>query len=343
MVRRHIRLTCCTILLVFVTVRSAAAFEDVAAPGPAMATAAARFVETLDHSQKLRATFAYDDPERLNWHFIPRERQGVGLWDLDGAAMDAASDLVRSGLSTAGYEKVLQIRSLEEVLYLFEGGEEAERREKRHPHKYFISIFGTPAGKGLWGWRFEGHHLSLNFSIQDGKIVSSTPEFYGANPGLIDAGPGRSLRVLGRREEIAREILKACTDQNRGRMWLSKEAPNDVRGGGVIQPVVDAPQGLRFAEMSPEQQKLLKELIAEYLTAMPATVVRERMQAIQKAGMDDVHFGWWGGSELNEPHHYVVQGSTFIIEYNNTQNNANHVHAIWRNLAGDFNLPAKGE
>ena len=306
--------------------------------GVAMAHSAARFLESLDHSQKLKATFKYDDPERLNWHFIPRERLGLGLWDLDGAARDAADDLVRSALTQAGYHKTLEIRSLEEVLYLFEGGEEAERRTKRHPHRYYISIFGTPGTKGLWGWRFEGHHLSLNFSIHNGKIVSSTPEFFGANPGLIDAGPGRSLRVLGKREDIARQILKATAVDKQEQLWLSKEAPKDIRGGGVAQPVIDKPQGMRYADMSPEQQKLLKELLAEYLTAMPAPVVRERMQAIQKAGLDDIHFGWWGGSELNEPHHYVVQGGTFVIEYNNTQNSANHVHAIWRNVAGDFNV-----
>ncbi len=314
------------------------AFQADARPGAEMAQAAERFLDSLDHSQKLLATFKYDDPERINWHFIPRERKGVGLWDLNGAARDAANGLVASGLTAAGYEKVLQARSLEEVLYLFEGGSEEERRTKRHPHKYYVSIFGDPSSKDVWGWRFEGHHLSLNFSIKNGKIVSSTPEFFGANPGLIDAGPGRSLRVLGKREDIARQILKATPDDQKSKLWLSKEAPNDIRGGGVAQPIVENPAGVRYADMTPEQQQLMKDLLAEYLTAMPATVVKERMQQINKAGMDDIYFGWWGGSELNEPHHYVVQGRTFIIEYNNTQNNANHVHAIWRNLGGDFNV-----
>lgn len=309
-------------------------------PGQAMVTAAERFLEVLDHSQRLQATFKYDDPERINWHFIPRDRKGVGLWDLNGAKKDAANALVKSGLTAAGYHKVLEVRSLEEVLYLFEGGEEAERRKKRHPHRYYVSIFGTPGAKSLWGWRFEGHHLSLNFSVKNGKIVSSTPEFFGANPGLIDAGPGRALRVLGKREDIARKILKACPEDNQQTLWLSKEAPKDIRGGGVAQPVIDKPQGMKFADMNLEQQTLLRELLAEYLTAMPAVVVKERMGQIKEAGLDNIHFGWWGGSELNEPHHYVVQGSTFVIEYNNTQNSANHVHAIWRNLAGDFNLPA---
>lgn len=317
-----------------------ASAQQAESPGLEMTQAAVRFLEVLDHSLKLKASFSYDDPERLNWHFIPRERNGVGLWDLNGAARDSANALVKSGLTAAGYKQVLQVRSLEEVLYLFEGGEEAERRAKRHPHKYYVTIFGTPSSKGTWGWRFEGHHLSLNFSIKNGEIVSSTPEFIGANPGLIDAGPKRYLRVLGKREDIAREILKACSAETSPKAWLSKKAPKDIRGGGVAQPVLAAPEGLRFADMSPEQQKMLKELIAEYLTAMPITVVRERMKLITADGMDDIHFAWWGGSERNEPHHYVVQGKSFVIEYNNTQNDANHVHAIWRNTAGDFNVSA---
>ena len=314
---------------------------ETASSGGQMATAAASFLKQLDSPLREKAVFAYEDPERTNWHFIPRERKGVGLWDLEGQALEAATQLVRSGLTAAGHEKVLQVRSLEEVLYLFEGGEEAYRRARRHPHKYFISIFGTPADKGLWGWRFEGHHLSLNYSVQDGRIVSSTPEFFGANPGLIDAGPGRSLRVLGRREDLARQILKACPDDKIAKLWISKEAPDDIRGAGATQAVVGERQGLRFADMTPEQQKLLRELVAEYLMAMPASVVKERMTLIKKSGLDDITFGWWGSSELNERHHYVVQGTTFIIEYNNTQNSANHVHAVWRNLAGDFNLPAQ--
>ena len=308
-------------------------------PGVAMAAAAAKLAEVLPADQKQKLMYKYDDPERLNWHFIPKDRNGIVLWDLNGEPRQAAEHLVKAGLSAAGHAKVLQVRSLEEVLYLFEGGEEDYRRNRRHPHKYHITVFGTPAATGLWGWRFEGHHLSLNFSIQDGIVVSSTPEMFGANPALIDAGPGRQLRILAGREDIARQILKACNDDQKKKMWISETAPDDIRGGGVAQPVIDSAIGLRYAEMSPEQQKLFKDLLGEYLSAMPAQVVRDRMKAIEKSGMDDIRMGWWGESELNKRHHYVIQGTSFIIEYNNTQNDANHVHAIWRNVGGDFNLP----
>ncbi|MEO2030852.1 MAG: DUF3500 domain-containing protein [Planctomycetaceae bacterium] len=309
------------------------------APGTAMAAAASAYLDSLSDDQKALTQFDFDDAERVNWHFIPRDRQGLGLWDLDGSALTSAEALVATGLTTAGYQKSLEVRSLEEVLYLFEAGDEAERRKKRHPHRYYISVFGDPAGDLVWGWRFEGHHLSLNYTVKGGEVLSATPEFFGANPGLIDAGPGRSLRVLGRREDLARSILKASATDKTSTIWLSKEAPRDIRGAGAAQAETGEPAGAAFGDMNPEQQKLMRELMGEYLSAMPARVVRRRMAEMNQAGIDNVHFAWWGGSELNEPHHYVVQGPTFVIEYNNTQNQANHVHSIWRNLGGDFNIP----
>lgn len=311
-------------------------------PGIAMASAATKLRDSLPADLQKKLSYEFSDPERLNWHFIPKERNGIVLRDIEGPARAAAEELVKSGLSAAGYAKTLQLRSLEEVLYLFEGGEEAYRRERRHPHKYHVTLFGTPAPTGTWGWRFEGHHLSLNFVIRDGVVVSSTPEMIGANPALIDAGPGRQLRILSNREDLARSILQACNEQQKKQMWISDKAPDDIRGAALPQAPVDQAVGLRFAEMSPDQQKLLRQLLGEYLTAMPAQVVRDRMQAIEKSGMDDIRMGWWGEAEPNRRHHYVIQGKTFIIEYNNTQNDANHIHCIWRNLEGDFGLPAKG-
>lgn len=326
----------CSLLLFPAANPAAQANDDT---GLKMSAAAAEFLSTLSDEHRELATFDFDDPERLNWHFIPRERKGLGLWDIDGKALTAGEAFVATGLTAAGYHKVLEVRSLEEVLYLFEGGDEASRRLKRHPHRYYISVFGDPSGDGVWGWRFEGHHLSLNYTVKQGQILSSTPEFFGANPGVIDAGPGRQLRVLGRREELARSILKSAPAGQQEKILIDDTAPHDIRGAGAAQAESGEPAGVAFRDMSTKQQSLMKELIGEYLAAMPASVVRRRTKEIDEAGMDNIYFGWWGGSELNEPHHYVVQGPTFIIEYNNTQNQANHVHSIWRNLGGDFNIP----
>ena len=159
--------------------------------GSTMLQAVNPFLNSLTEEQRQQATFDYNDAERLNWHFIPRERKGLPLRVLEGAALKSAHRLIASGLSNVGYDQAVNVMSLEEVLFLLEGGEREIRREKRDPQKYYLSIFGKPESRGTWGWRVEGHHLSLNYTIIDNQLVASTPEFFGANPGTIDAGLGR--------------------------------------------------------------------------------------------------------------------------------------------------------
>ena len=329
---------------VVVAMAALLAAQNVQTPktGLAMTAAAKTFLVAITPEQLKEASFKFDDPERLNWHFIPRPRKGLPLKSLEGASLKAAQGLIRSGLSDAGYDQALNIMSLEELLYLLEGGERDVRRDKRDPNKYYLSVFGTPSDSGLWGWRVEGHHLSLNFSIKDGKVVASTPEFFGANPGTVDAGKDRQIRVLGPEEDIARQILKLCTPDQQKLCWVSKVAPDEVPGPGAPQAVVEAaPVGLPYAQMSADQKKLLQDLMSEYLKNLPADIEQERRATINAAGMDGIHFAWYGDPDLHQRHHYRVQGKTFVIEYNNTQNNANHVHSMWRNLQGDFGLPVK--
>lgn len=309
--------------------------------GQAMTEAAQAFLASLTGPQRTQATFAYDDPERLNWHFIPRPRKGLPLMDLEGDALKAAHRFIASGLSQSGYEQALNVMSLEELLYLLEGGDRAERRQRRHPQKYYLSVFGEPKSQGTWGWRVEGHHISLNYTVSDGRVVATTPEFFGANPGSVAAGPGREIRVLGTEEDLARQILKLCSPEQSKIAWIDRKAPDDLRGGGVAQPETTPPVGLPASKMSGDQKALLAELLNEYLKNMPADVERERRDAIDKAGLDSIYFAWWGQSERDQPHYYRVQAPTFLIEYNNTQNSANHVHSVWRSLQGDFNIPLK--
>lgn len=309
--------------------------------GKGMAEAAAAFLASLKPEQAAQAQFGYDDAERLNWHFIPRPRKGLPLRDLDGAPLKKAHALIQSGLTQAGYDQTLDVMSLEETLYLLEPGDRQERRERRDPRKYYLSVFGSPTAKGTWGWRLEGHHISLNFSIKDGNVVASTPEFFGANPGVLDAGPGRAIRVLAPEEDLARQILKLCTPEQQKVAWIDKVAPDDIRGGGKPQPETSSPVGLKASEMSADQKLLLGKLLDEYLKNLPKDIEAVRRADLTKAGFDNIRFAWWGESERNQRHHYVVEGPTFIIEYNNTQNNANHVHSMWRNTAGDFNVPVK--
>ena len=306
--------------------------------GVKMTAAAQAFLKQLTPEQRQQASFSYADPERLNWHFIPRERKGLPLKDLEGAALKTANQFIASGLSDAGYDQALNVMSLEELLYLLESGDREQRRSRRDPQKYYLSVFGKPSKQGVWGWRVEGHHLSLNYTIKDGIVIASTPEFFGANPGTVNAGPGRFIRVLGPEEDLARQILKLCTPDQEKVAWIEKKAPRDLRGGGVAQPETTAPVGLAFSKMTADQKKLLGQLLTEYLKNMPADIEGERRTAIKQAGLDGIHFAWWGAPDRDQPHYYRVQGPTFLIEYNNTQNQANHVHSIWRDMSGDFNV-----
>lgn len=309
------------------------------ASGKAMTEAATAFLNSLTPQQAQQVKFGYDDPERLNWHFIPRVRKGLPIRELEGEPLRRAQALLQSGLSPAGYAQTLDIMGLEEILYLLEPGERSERRERRDPRKYYFSIFGTPELTGTWGWRLEGHHISLNFSVKDGHVVSSTPEFFGANPGLIDAGPMRSIRVLGAEEDLARQILKSSTPEQLKVAWIDPKAPDDLRGGGVAQPEKTPPVGLKASDMSADQKALLAQVMTEYLKNMPADIEQTRRAEVNAAGVDNIYFAWWGDQERNQRHYYRIQGPTFIIEYNNTQNMANHVHSMWRQLGGDFNIP----
>ena len=326
-----IALSMCTLLV--------ARARDTTGSGKAMTVAAEAFLESLNPRQREQASFDFDDAERWNWHFIPRQRKGVPLGDLEGAPLRTAQQLLASGLSKAGYDQALNVMSLEELLYLLESGDRVERRARRDPRKYYFSIFGKPSDSRTWGWRCEGHHLSLNYVIADGRVVSTTPEFFGANPGSVDAGPGRQIRVLGPEEDLARQILKHCSDDQKAIAWIDKQAPADLRGGGAAQPDTTAPAGLKFSDMSDDQKRLLRELLSEYLKNMPVEVTAERQERINRSGVENIHFAWWGGPDLNQPHYYRVQGPSFLIEYNNTQNSANHVHSIWRNMSGDFGIP----
>jgi hypothetical protein len=317
----------------------AAKTSDQRASGLQMGEAARTFLKSLTDDQRAQATFAYDDAERLNWHYIPRARKGVPLKALSPAARAAARGLIASSLSERGFEQTVNVMSLDDVLFLLEKGDWSARRERRDPLNYSLSVFGTPADRGVWGWRLEGHHLSLNFSVKNGRVVASTPEFFGANPALVDAGPGRSIRVLGPLEALAREVMRTCSPDQLKTAIVGSKAPNDVWNKNMQQPELSAAVGLLAADMTRDQQTLFKRLLAEYLKNMPADVRAEREAKIEAGGFGKIRLAWWGSLERNEKHAYRIQGPTFLIEYNNTQDNANHVHSVWRSAEGDFGQP----
>jgi len=303
-----------------------------------MQKAATQFLDSLSPDQKAKASFPFDGEERLRWHFIPNEtfpRKGLMIKDMNEAQRRLAHDLLRSGLSARGYLKVTSIIELEDILKAIEtGGKMARNKEE-----YWFSVFGTPAAKGRWGWRVEGHHVSLRFAVADGAVgnnISTSPMFLGSNPAEVRDGEKKGLRVLADEEDAARALLMALPANLQTQAIVNAVAPGDIltMNKNDITPLPE--QGVAYGGMGSQQQALLTKLIEAYTSSMEADLAAERMARIKAAGIDKVRFAWLGETEKGKKHYYSVQGPTFLIEYDNTQNNGNHIHSVWRDFNGDF-------
>ncbi|HUF63392.1 MAG TPA: DUF3500 domain-containing protein [Verrucomicrobiales bacterium] len=300
-------------------------------PAEDMTEAALTFLAALNDEQRARASFAFDSDERKNWHFIPKERNGLPLKDMTDVQRQLAHALLVTGLSHKGYRKAVSIMTLEQILHELEG-----RNPRRDPLGYFVSVFGTPAGEGVWGWRFEGHHLSLNFLVEEGEIAGVTPSFFATNPAEVREGPRRGLRVLAAEEDLARELVGSLDENQRKTAVFSSDAPEDILTGAERKVSGLEPKGLAYADMTPAQQELLRKLVSEYLQRHRNHVAGHELERIESSGWDQVSFAWGGGLEKGQGHYYRVQGGHFLLEYANTQNDANHVHSVWRDFTSDF-------
>lgn len=300
-----------------------------------MTAAAINFLSSLSPEQKARVTFDFPNDERKNWHYIPRERKGLPIKDMAPEQRLLAQALLASGLSSRGYEKAVSIMSLDAVL------KELEKDKKngpvRDPDNYYLSIFGTPGGKDPWGWRFEGHHLSLNYTEVGDGDPAMTPSFFGSNPGEVKSGPRTGTRILAAEEDLGRSLVKSLTDDQRKVAVLPVAAPKDILNDPKrVDPT--NPEGISQGQLSAEQTATLVKLIKEYIFRCRPDVAADDWAKIEKAGLDKLHFAWAGGLERGQPHYYRVQGGHFVLEYDNTQNDANHVHSVWRDFDHDFGI-----
>lgn len=303
-----------------------------------MAKAAGQFLDGLTADQRAKAAFPFESEDRLRWHFIPNEmfaRKGLMIKDMTEGQRRLAHDLLRTGLSARGYSKVTSIIQLEDVLKVIEtGGKMARNKEE-----YWFSIFGTPGPKGPWGWRIEGHHISVRFTINDGSVtnhVASSPMFLGSNPAEVRDGAQKGTRVLGDEEDAARALVHALTPEQLRTAVISATAPTDIltMNKNDITPLPD--EGILYSALQPKQQDMLKRVIEVYTSTMETDVAAERMAVATRAGLDKVRFAWAGSTEKGQKHYYRIQGPTFLVEFDNTQNNGNHVHSVWRDFNGDF-------
>ena len=300
--------------------------------GPTMAKAAAGFLNGLDPAQRKKALLPFDSESRYDWHYVPRERPGLTFKEMDAKQRKLAHALLKAGLSQKGYLKTTTIIRLEDVLRDLEGG----LGPTRDPELYDFIVFGAPTETGTWGWRVEGHHISLNFTVVNGTMTATTPQFLGSNPAEVRDGPMKGTRPLGREEDLGRQLVTSLNEGQRKAAILDVKAPADIITGASRKAEMLEQKGLAYPAMTKDQKALLEQILQEYARTMPDELAKERMDRLRKAGMEHLRFAWAGGLERGQGHYYRIQGPTFVVELDNTQNNANHVHTVWRDFDGDW-------
>jgi hypothetical protein len=299
----------------------------------AMTTAASNFLASLTPEQRQQATFAFESAERLRWHFVPQfERNGLQIKAMTEPQRKLAHELLKTGLSTRGYDTYTKIMQLENILRETEQG----RGPTRDPEGYRFAVFGTPSEKGTWGWRVEFHHISLHFSVVNGTAVSSTPSFAGANPAEVKDGPQKGQRTLALLEDTARALVTSLDPGQRKTAVFNDVALNDIVTGNALDIKPLSPEGLKASAMNAAQRNQLMTVLDAYTGLMTTELAADRMAKVKKAGIENIAFAWAGSTDRGQKHYYRVQGPTFLIEFDNSQNNGNHVHSIWRDFNGDF-------
>ena len=322
-----------TFALTLVFSTSALAHPDQTAAD--MANAANAFLATLKPEQIAKATFELNDTNRTRWHFVPTEmhpRHGLSFREMQQDQQHMAYALLASVLSARGLQKTAQIMSLEQILH----DANPKGRFARDPKWYFVSIFGKPSVKGTWGWRFEGHHLSLSFTVVDGHIGGLTPSFLGTNPGKVLDGPRKGLQVLASEEKIARALTRSLNAEQRKVAVVDEKAPADIITKADRKARRLEPLGLAASEMNKKQFTQLWTLIEEYLRNYRPDLAEEGLKHLEGLDLKMIHFAWAGSLESGKGHYYRIQAPDLLIEYDNTQNGANHVHCVVRDLKRDF-------
>lgn len=292
------------------------------------------FLSLLDETLQSKAQYSFEDEERLNWDFVPHTRNGVRFHDLNEKQKEAAIALMKASLSAQGYKKAADILALEALLRQAEG--RGENDTYRDPMNYYFTIFGTPASDQVWGWRIEGHHLSLNFSSVKGIIESSTPSFMGANPAVVKTGVEKGKAVLKQETDLGFLLVNSLSPtQLKEAKFTDRALPEIVSGNNQKVESLE-PKGISFTSLTEDQKKILLQLLDVYIKNYQMGFANKLMKKIEASGLENLSFAWAGGLQPGSGHYYRIQGPMLLIEYDNTQNNANHVHTVVRDLTNDF-------
>jgi hypothetical protein len=313
------------------------------ADNPEMLSATEAFLGTLSAEQRKKATYPFEDEERFNWHFVPRDRMGLPIREMNEDQRKAAMNLLRTALSEQGISKVKEIMEMEVILKALEGL--PPENDRRHPEKYYFTVFGTPSEREAWGWRVEGHHLSLNFTSVTGKVAAQTPAFMGSNPAIVPEGPQKGKQILKQEADMGFALLNSFTPQQLQQVIISEVAPNEIVSSNSRKAMMKEPEGIHYTDMTPEQQKMLNGLLELYLQNYRNELANDLRRKVEKAGMNQMHFAWAGSRvpAAGKAHYYRIHSPVILIEYDNSQTNANHVHTVVRDLTNDFGEDALRE
>ena len=329
------------VLMMSMTLADPAMGNEPPDPSPVarqMARAAKNFLDSLSAAQRGRAVYPFDnEKERRYFHFFPIDRNGLPLKDLNTAQQQLAYALISTGLSHRGFGKAATIMSLGQLLREQDGADHNERRDSDH---YYITVFGTPGRSSTWSWRAEGFHLSLNFTIAGGKAVASKPSFFGSIPATVQSGPRKGLQVLRFEEAMGRRLAASFDGVQRkvGVIPLMKfeDTVGGFKTGNTPRIIPEQPEGISLDALHSEQAEMLMELVSGYAHRLRHPFAQADLDEIEETGIEKIHFAWAGSLKPFEPHYYKIQGPTFLIEYDNTQDGANHVHTVWRDFDNDF-------
>jgi len=358
------------LLLCLAALTASAVYKAQTAPD--MVATANTFLVSLNQQQLGKVKYDLTHAERMNWFFTPVARNGLPLKEMEHHQRPLAMAMLSAALSQKGFMKATTIMSLEQILRDSEAATRAAAAANpapapaggaaggggrggrgggginRDPELYFFTIFGSPSNDGAWGWRVEGHHVAVNITMEKGKIISAGPTFLGSNPASVKDGPRAGLRVLGREEDLGRALYMSLDAGQKKVALLDVKAPGDIItvnskrvefGTKATTSLPATPQGLQASKLNSRQTDQLLSIIQEYTAGRTtAEYSAVTLAEIKKAGVDKIYFAWAGGEKLGDPHYYRLQGPTFLIEYDNTQNNANHVHSVFRDLKNDFGV-----
>ncbi|PKB84217.1 MAG: hypothetical protein BZY88_00360 [SAR202 cluster bacterium Io17-Chloro-G9] len=306
-------------------------------PGAAiqMTVACTEFLNSLSPDQEAKATYPYLDGERIFWYFPPLNRHGLPLRDMDSKQRGLAFKVMASGLTDRSYEQAKSIIEHEDVLGPLEK-EQGTITFVRDTELYYFTIFGEPGGQEPWGWRVEGHHVCLNYSIWGNKVISATPFFFGVNPAEVRKGPKLGLRILGAREDLAFELMESLDLGQRAKAIIYDEAPLDILTFNSSKVSLPREEGLPASAMSGTQKEMLMALMTEYVSQAHGDIAQERLDRFKTQGIDNIHLAWAGQVDKTKEHYYRLHGGDFVVEFDNRQNGANHIHSVWREIENDF-------